>query len=78
MGGLHIEQVMLKMHAQLVVGTGIEEILSVTQLSQAGAGTLIASASQNCPTRYVVEVCYSINTKIWHCYLISIKLLAIS
>ena len=57
MGGLHIEQVMLTMHGQLVVGTGIEEIISVAQLSQAGAATLLASASQNCPTRYVIEVC---------------------
>lgn len=56
MGGLHIEQVGLKMNSQHLNKNGIEEILSIADINLAAAGHTLISAHQNCPTRYVMEV----------------------
>ena len=56
MGPLHIEQVCLKMHGQLIEGTGLYELLNVAKLRPDNPGAAVVSAAFITRAQYVMQV----------------------
>lgn len=56
MGGLHIEQVLLTIHSQLIEGSGLAEVVTVSDLSLKGAAHALSTAHSNDRTRYIIQV----------------------
>ena len=56
MGGLHKEQVSLKIHGQMICGMGAEEILEIADLSINAPGNLVVNVPRITGARYVMEV----------------------
>ena len=56
MGGLHIEQQLLKINGQLLSGTGIDEILDQSDLSIIGVKTAVCDVNHLKKARYALQV----------------------
>ena len=56
LGGLHIEQLLLKMNGDLVKGTGMEKIIKNAGLSYVGLGTAFTDVSDIKKSRYTIQV----------------------
>ena len=56
MGGLHIEQVLLKIHSKLIEGSWLQEKISVSGISVVGAANTLSSVHDIVHARYVMQV----------------------
>jgi len=56
MGGLHIEQQLLKINGQLLSGTGTDEILDHANVAITGIQTAICDVNHIKKARYAVQV----------------------
>ena len=63
MGGLHVEQALLRMHGQLVSGTGLEDVLSIANLPTVGLKNAMCNVSDIKKARYTVQLMASCLTK---------------
>ena len=56
-GGLHIEKVLLVIHGQLIEGSGLSELMDVSNLSVSGSGDALVKVPHITRTRYLMQVC---------------------
>ena len=56
-GGLHIEKLLLKIHGQLIAGSGLTQFLDKAKISITGAGNAVVNVPQITSARYLLQVC---------------------
>ena len=56
MDGLHIEHSLLRIHVEIIAGSGLAEILEVNNLSLVGASTATLDVSEIKRSRYCLQV----------------------
>ena len=55
-GGLHVEQALLKIHGQLVTGTGIDDVIGLADLPTVGLKNALCNVSDIKKARYTVQI----------------------
>ena len=56
-GGLHIEKLLLEIHGQLIDGSGLSELIDVSNVSISGGGNVLVNVPQITSARYLLQVC---------------------
>ena len=55
-GGLHIEQALLRIHGQLIKGSGIDDIIGMAGLPTAGLQTTVCDVKSIKKARYTLQI----------------------
>ena len=70
MGGLHIEQAALKVHGELLQGTGLDDIVQHAGMATVGLKTAVCDVNDIKKARYTVQVLASCLYKLlWNAYI---------
>ena len=56
-GGLHIEKLLLEIHGQLIDGSGLSELIDVSNVSISGGGNVLVNVPQITSAKYLLQAC---------------------
>ena len=56
MGGLHIEMMLLTVHGKLIEGSGLDAVISVSDVSVLGTGNALVGANDVARARHVLQI----------------------
>ena len=56
-GSLHIEKLLLEIHGQLSDGSGLSELIDVSNVSISGGGNVLVNVPQITSAKYLLQAC---------------------